>query len=170
MEPKRPTIVDVARLSGVSMKTVSRVFNKEINVRPVTRDKVLAAAESLQYRPSRAARQLASDLTFVVGMLYDNPNSEYVTTIQFGSLQECRQHGYNLLINPCRADSAELLGEVVDLQHQVDGLIVLQPLSDVVQLNELLRDGGVPCVRVSQRRFPGFPWISVDDHEAVALS
>ena len=44
MIPKRPTIDDVAELAGVSIKTVSRVFNQEPNVRPETRNKVVAAA------------------------------------------------------------------------------------------------------------------------------
>ena len=45
MITKRTTINDVARLAGVSIKTVSRVFNREPHVRPSTRDKVVAAAE-----------------------------------------------------------------------------------------------------------------------------
>jgi len=166
MVAKRATIVDVAKLSGVSIKTVSRVFNQEANVREATRDKVIAAAETLHYRPNLSARQLASNLTFVVGMLYDNPNSDYVTAVQHGSLQECRKNGYNLLINPCEADSPDLIREVIDLYHQVDGFIVLQPLSDVERLNRLLLDRHIACVRVSQRPFAGFPWISVADEEA----
>ncbi len=164
-ESKRATIVDVARVSGVSMKTVSRVLNREANVREATREKVFAAAESLGYRPNLSARRLASQLTFVVGMLYDNPNSDYVTTVQFGSLQACRENGYNLLINPCRADALDLISDVDDVRHQVDGFIVFQPLSDIEALNQFLLDKGVPCVRVSQRRFEGFPWISVDDDD-----
>ncbi len=156
----------MARLAGVSIKTVSRVFNREPNVRPATRDKVLAAAESLNYRPNLSARQLASNLTFVVGMLYDNPNGDYITAVQDGSLQACREYGYNLLINPCRADPDTLVDEVIGLQRQVDGFLVLQPLSDLQRLNELLLDNGIPCVRVSQRPFDGFPWVSVADEEA----
>ena len=43
------TIDDVARQAGVSIKTVSRVLNREPNVRQATRDKVLAATKSLGY-------------------------------------------------------------------------------------------------------------------------
>jgi LacI family transcriptional regulator len=163
---KRPTINDVARIAGVSIKTVSRVFNQEPNVRPSTRDKVITAAETLNYRPNQSARQLASDVTFVIGMLYDNPNSSYVTDVQYGSLQVCREYGYNLLIHPCHADSPDLIREIIGLQHQVDGLIVLQPLSDHHELNRALLDHSIACVRVSQRPFAPFPWISVGDKEA----
>ena len=163
---RRATINDVAELAGVSIKTVSRVFNHEPHVRPSTRDKVISAAETLNYRPNLSARQLASNLTFVIGMLYDNPNSDYVTDVQYGSLQVCREHGYNLLIHPCQADSPDLMEEVVGLHHQVDGFILLQPVSDIQSIRPYLLENDIACVRVSQRPFEGFPWISVGDREA----
>jgi LacI family transcriptional regulator len=163
---KRTTINDVARLAGVSIKTVSRVFNREPHVRPETRDKVVAAAETLNYRPNLSARQLASNLTFVIGMLYDNPNSDYVTGVQYGSLQVCRENDYNLLIHPCRADAPELMTEVRGLHRQVDGFILLQPVSDIEAICRFMLDQNVACVRVSQRPFEWFPWISVGDSEA----
>jgi LacI family transcriptional regulator len=160
----------VADLAGVSIKTVSRVFNREPHVRGETRDKVVNAAATLNYQPNLSARQLASQRTFVIGMLYSEPDpaneNDYVTAVQSGSLQACRKDGYHLLINPCRADSAGLFGEIISLSQQVDGLIVLQPLSDMKSLNHLLLENKIPCVRVSQRPFDGFPWISVDDADA----
>jgi LacI family transcriptional regulator len=170
MISKRPTIDDVARLAGVSIKTVSRVFNQSPNVRGATRDKVVAAAETLSYRPNLSARQLASNRTFLVGMLYEQPNpdneNDYVTAVQSGSLKACQDSGYNLLIDPCRADSPDLANEVIGLSRQVDGFIVLQPLSDLPSLNQLLLENGIPSVRVSQRSIDGFPWVSVGDVDA----
>jgi len=170
MLSKRPTIDDVARIAGVSIKTVSRVFNRAPNVRPETRAKVVAAAETLQYQPNLSARQLASNRHFLVGMLYDDPNpqneNDYVTAVQSGALKACREYGYNLLINPCPAHSPDLISEVIALHRQVDGFIVLQPLSDLQDLTRLLLEHDVACVRVSQRPFDGFPWISVADADA----
>jgi LacI family transcriptional regulator len=166
MIARRSTINDVARLAGVSIKTVSRVLNHEPHVRPSTRDKVLAAAETLKYQPNPSARQLASNLTFVIGMLYDNPNSSYITEIQFGSLQACRENNYNLLIHPCEADTTDLINEVIGLHRHVDGFILLQPVSDSQEVCRLLLENRIACVRVSQRRFEGMPWISVGDSEA----
>jgi LacI family transcriptional regulator len=167
---RRPTIDDVARLAGVSIKTVSRVLNREPNVRPTTRAKVLEAAETLSYRPNLSARRLASNRTFLIGMLYDKPDLEnendYVTAMQSGSLHACRESGYHLLINPCRLDSPDLIEEVIGLSRQVDGFIVLQPLSDLARLNQLLLDRDIPCVRLSQRPLAGFPCISVGDEDA----
>jgi LacI family transcriptional regulator len=172
MLSKRPTIDDVARLAGVSIKTVSRVFNQAPNVRAATRDRVLAASESLNYRPNLSARQLASNRTFLVGMLYHAPDLEnendYITALQTGSLRACRDSGYHLLINPLQLDAPDLSREVIGLSRQVDGFIVLQPLSDLESLNRLLLENDIPCVRVSQRPFDGFPWISVGDEAAAA--
>jgi LacI family transcriptional regulator len=166
MISRRATINDVARLAGVSIKTVSRVLNREPNVRPATYDKVVAAVERLNYRPKLSARSLAGNRSFVIGMLYDNPNSDYVTEMQYGSLQACRENDYNLLIHPCDANSPDVTKDAVGLDDQVDGLILLQPVSDIQTLCQLLLARKVPCVRVSQRPFAGFPWISVADSEA----
>lgn len=53
------TVFDVAKLAGVSIKTVSRVVNDEPHVRPSTRDRVDQAIATLNYRPDEAARTLA---------------------------------------------------------------------------------------------------------------
>ena len=163
---KRSTIDDVARLAGVSIKTVSRVLNDEPNVRPATRDRVLDAAAELEYRPNLSARRLAANRAFVIAMLYDNPKApDYVAEVQDGALHACRARGYDLLIHPCDSRSPTLVKEVFDLHHQatVDGFVVLQPLSDLEELNQALLDHGILAARVSQRAFPGLPWISVGD-------
>jgi LacI family transcriptional regulator len=168
MSKKRPTIHDVARLAGVSIKTVSRVFNHEPNVRQATHDRVVNAAEMIDYRPNQSARRLAANRAFVIGMLYDNPNADYVTEVQYGSLEVCRKNGYSLLIQPYQSDSPGLIDDVVDLQRQVtvDGFVVLQPLSDHHGLIHALISRDIPAVRVSQRPYEGLPWISVGDREA----
>lgn len=168
---KRPTINDVARRAGVSIKTVSRVFNNEPNVRPATRDRVVDAADQLGYRPNLSARRLAANRAFVIGMLYDNPKApDYVADVQYGALRICQSRGYDLLIHPCDAQSPGLVDEILDLHQQatVDGFVVLQPVSDQERLNRALLDHGIVSVRVSQRPFAGLPRISVGDQEAAA--
>jgi DNA-binding LacI/PurR family transcriptional regulator len=60
MSQKNANMYDVAKLAGVSHQTVSRVINGSASIKPETRDKVLAAIEELGYRPSMAARALAT--------------------------------------------------------------------------------------------------------------
>jgi DNA-binding LacI/PurR family transcriptional regulator len=64
-----PVMADVARLAGVSHQTVSRVLNDHPNVRPPTRDRVLAAIRELAYRPNAAARTLVTRRTHTLGVI-----------------------------------------------------------------------------------------------------
>ena len=86
---RKSTINDVAALAGVSIKTVSRVLNREPKVRPTTRDRVEAAMQELRYRPNSPGRMLASRRSYILGLVY-NANSSYITSIQNGALDACR--------------------------------------------------------------------------------
>jgi DNA-binding LacI/PurR family transcriptional regulator len=67
--PNRPGLRDVARLAGVSHQTVSRVFKGHAIVRASTRDRVLAAAAELDFRPNAAARALATGRSRMLGVV-----------------------------------------------------------------------------------------------------
>jgi len=166
---RRATIEDVATRAGLSIKTVSRVFNLEPNVRPETRERVLAAASQLEYQPNLSARRLASKRSFVIGLLYDNPDSDYVMGIQEGALAVCRPNDYHLLIHPCRSCAPSLVEEVLSLHRRsmVDGLILTQPVADFEPLITALAEAEIAVVRISQRPGAGgSPCISVDDEQA----
>ena len=110
------TIEDVARHAGVSIKTVSRVLNSEPNVRQATRDKVLAAAQSMGYAPNISARRLAARRSFIVALVYrDDDVNYYIPDIQHGALDVCRERGYNLLLHPCQ-------GSINDAAHEIEQL------------------------------------------------
>ena len=100
----RATIDDVARLAGVSIKTVSRVVNREANVRESTRKRVDEAVAELHYSPNQSARSLASRRSFLIGLLYDDPgryavpSSGYVIKLQQGLLRACKAANYDVLI------------------------------------------------------------------------
>jgi len=169
MRKRQATIQDVAARAGLSIKTVSRVLNGEPNVRPPTRERVLAAARELDYQPNVSARRLASKRSFVIGLLYDNPDSDYVMGIQAGALAVCRLHDYHLLIHPCSTLAPSLNDEALSLHRRstVDGLILTQPVADFEPLVTALSEADVAFVRISQR--PGMakaPCISVDDEQA----
>jgi LacI family transcriptional regulator len=169
MAKRRATIEDVAARAGFSIKTVSRVLNREPNVRSQTRDRVLAAAGELAYQPNLSARRLATQRSFVIGLLYDNPDSDYVMGIQAGALAVCRAQNYHLLIHPCCTLAPSLIDEVLSLHRRstADGLILTQPVSDFEPLISALVDVGIAFVCISQRPGPGAAaCISVDDEQA----
>jgi LacI family transcriptional regulator len=169
MRRRRATIDDVAAEAGLSIKTVSRVLNGEPNVRPQTRDRVLEAAKVLAYQPNVSARRLASKRSFVIGLLYDNPDSDYVMAIQDGALAVCRRLDYHLLIHPCRILAPSLVDEALSLHQRstVDGLLLTQPVADFEPLLEALIQSDVVFVRMSQRIDLGdAPCVAVDDEQA----
>lgn len=165
----KATIDNVAALAGVSIKTVSRVVNKEPNVRQATRDKVLKAIEALDYRPNLSARSLAGNRSYVIGLLYDNPSANYVIDVQDGVLTTCRAQGYDVLIHPCNHQQPDLEREVGDLlrQTRIDGVILTPPLSDVMSILDVLRERQIPFVRIAPTLKKSIsPYVETNDAEA----
>lgn len=144
------TIEDVAKKAGVSIKTVSRVLNKESNVRQQTRDKVQKAMDALDYQPDPVARRLASKKSFLIGLLYDSSSAGYVMDIQGGVLKICRSEHYELLIHPCDhlGNVVPEINSLID-QLRLDGILVTPPLCDIPNLSKALHSKGVPFVSIA---------------------
>jgi LacI family transcriptional regulator len=149
----RIRIEDVARRAGASPKTVSRVLNNEPNVREALRERILAAVKALGYRPNPSARSLASNRSFLIALLYDNPSPHYVMEVQNGVLDACDAQRYSMMVRPLRADAADFLERVDTLvsQFRPDGLVLTPPITDHAGLAELLRSRGMPCARISPK-------------------
>lgn len=163
------TINDVARLAGVSIKTVSRVMNNEPNVRPETRDKVQEAATLLHYRPNLLARSLAGARSFLIGLFYDNPNAAYITDMQRGVITRAREQGYHLLIEPQDSHAPDLVSKISSLLATIrlDGVILTPPLCDMAVVLHAIEAAGVPYVRVSPFLNPGrSPCVRMDETQA----
>src|SRR6476646_6983543 len=103
-------IEDVALKAGVSMKTVSRVFNNEPNVRERMRARVEAAAKELNYRPNPSARSLAGNRSYLLSLDYANPG-------HVGAVEEAiAQHRLDgLILVPPFADDIALLKRLDEL-------------------------------------------------------
>jgi len=151
---RKPTINDVARLSGVAKVTVSRVINDSPLVTDATRRKVTAAMEQLNYVPDPQARGLASKRSFLLGLVYDNPNALYVSDIQRGILRVCRQAGYELIMHPSDMTSPGLTKEISQFvsRARIDGLILLSPISQIDSLARRLKKNHVRYVRISPKK------------------
>lgn len=146
----RATIKDVSRVAGVSIKTVSRVLNKERYVSDDMRQKVEEAVARLNYHPSLAARTLAGRRSFQIGLIHDNPSPYYIFNMQAGVGQRCREADFRMIVQPCDINSPGLvddIGALID-QAQLDGIIMTPPVTDVgTALAELFRRK-IPVVRV----------------------
>ena len=82
------TIKDVARLAGVSFKTVSRVINRSPYVTEAVRQRVLRAADSLEYRPHHHARHMRTEHSKTFAFISDviaATAADRVSVIELGS-------------------------------------------------------------------------------------
>jgi LacI family transcriptional regulator len=145
-----PTILDVARQAGVSMKTVSRVLNNEPHVRQAVRDKVQAAVRLLDYQPNLAARQLAGQRSFIVAYPFNNPSAAYITNVLMGAARACRDRGYHLVSEPIDLDDQiNATIERLILTLRPDGMILTPPLCDMATVVEHVERLAVPLVRIA---------------------
>ena len=147
----RPTINDIARMAEVSKKTVSRVLNKSPFVSPETRAKVEEIISRTGYVPDPQARGLAFRRSFLVGIIYDNPNPQYVVNMQQGILDGLRGLGYELVIHPCDRRSRNYLA---DIRHFVErqklfGVVMPPSVSEDEQLARLLEELKCPYIRIA---------------------
>ncbi|WP_200307023.1 LacI family DNA-binding transcriptional regulator [Streptomyces adelaidensis] len=124
--------MDVARLAGVSQKTVSRVFNDEPYVSADVRRRVLDAAEQLGYRLNSAARALASGRTRSLGVVSLGTALYGPATLLVGIERVARDLGYALhVVNTMEGDPAGIAGAVGSLLGQgVDGIIISEPIDE----------------------------------------
>src|SRR5215207_1485097 len=127
--PRSAVMIDVARLAGVSQKTVSRVVNSAPHVRPDVRERVNRAIEQLGYRPNVAAQALARERSHTIGVLalgtrFFGP-SRRVFTLE----HEARRLGYTMALTSVPDVSARSVADGIDalLKRGVEGLVVEVP-------------------------------------------
>lgn len=167
---KPVSIYDVAKRAGVSIKTVSLVINRQPNVSLQTRTAVLAAIDALAYRPNVFARGLASERSYLIGLLHDVAPGSYIADLQLGALARCRDEGYHLiveLLNPQQdLDLSQRVRSLVS-ESVLHGVILTPPLCDERIVMEELTRAQTPFVRIAPgTRMPGTPAISIDEYKA----
>ena len=146
-QPKPPTIVDVARVAGVSKSTVSNVIRSVEGVTDETRLAVTAAIEQLGYRPNALARQLARRHTRIFGVIVGDLGNTFHAGMAKLVEREAASRGYatmfsNTLGDPAvEADSIEMM-----LEHRVAGIVFLA-FSEPRKIRSLL-EGKLPVVFV----------------------
>jgi LacI family transcriptional regulator len=150
------TIIDVAKLAEVSITTVSRVINNEPSVRTRTREKVLEAIKTLNFKPNLSARNLSGSKSYLIGYIYDTPNTYYITGMQNGILNACRDQGYGLLIHPYHNKPEDIIEELKTLIHQsrLSGLILTPPFSENSDITDALDEMSVEFVAIVSGHTP----------------
>ena len=151
--PKKVTINDVARLAQVSKKTISRIINNAPNVNEETRIKVNLIIGALGYKPDPQARALAFRRSFLLGLIYDNPNAHYVVNMQMGILDHLKDTGHELVVHPCDRRAPEFLENIRDFieRQRLMGVILLPPIAEDRALIDLIQSLNIPLIRITAR-------------------
>lgn len=140
-DERRPTIVDVARVAGVSVSTVSRVVRKHADVRTATRARVQDAIDLLGYQPSAIARALVSGRTRLIALLVSDIANPFYPQLARSVEQEAKRSGYTVVI--CNTDDrASETRRYLErlLQQGLDGVIHASAAHDEDVVRELMPD------------------------------
>jgi DNA-binding LacI/PurR family transcriptional regulator len=127
--PRAASIRDVARAAGVSHQTVSRVLNDSPQLHAKTRERVLAAIEELQYRPSAAARALSTNRTKTIGVVAAT-RAHYGPSRSIEAIEDAaRSRGYFVTSSSMpRSDDASVRAALASLLAQsVEGVVIIGP-------------------------------------------
>ena len=129
MEQKRKaTIVDVAKLAGVSVATVSRVVNANYPVKEETRTRVQAAIKELDYVPNVQARELNMRRSSTIGVVVPGLYNMFFAQVIDGIEDYLRQDAYSLLLNCAKNDAKQEMRCITALvSRNVSGIIVISP-------------------------------------------
>lgn len=145
------TAHDVARLAGVSQSAVSRSFTAGASVAPETRDRILAAARTLGYRPNAIARSLITRRSRIIGLVMSYLENQFYPLVIERLSQALQRDGYHVLLFISEtADADAVLADI--LQYQVDGIVMASTTLSSA-LAQDCAEAGIPVVlfnRVAQ--------------------
>ncbi|HJQ49711.1 MAG TPA: LacI family DNA-binding transcriptional regulator [Gaiellaceae bacterium] len=155
--PKTSTIREVAKLSGVSVSTVSRVFNGYGDVSAATKERVLETARSLDYAPSAAARTLVKQRSQLIGVVLftgrEHPDigHPFFQDVLVGLKRGIGARGYDVLLFATEqpgssGDSAHSYLRRAR-HHRVDGIVLMGVDRDDPEVTKLL-EAQIPLVGV----------------------
>ncbi len=176
------TIRHVAADAGVSLQTVSRVINKEPNVRPEMMARVQDSIARLGYVPSIAAQRMAGSRSYLIVALNDRERTiagwrdrqgtDWVDQMLLGGMLTCAEHGYRMIVELVDTHSdhieRELLAAIAAIQP--DGVILTPPHSENPLITSLLEEHRIAFARIGSRNAgPGFA-VAMDEAGAARIA
>ena len=162
------TVNDVAKRAGVSMKTVSRVINREDSVAKETRRKVLAAIEDLEYVPNLWAQRLRSGQSGVIALLFYDATPSYIMDVINGLMDCGDQYHYTINLHRVNVKDPKQVDHILSVagQKQIEGFVITPPCDNSEQLIDGLHRMKFPFVQLSPRkRTNEYAWVSATDEE-----
>jgi DNA-binding LacI/PurR family transcriptional regulator len=164
---------DVARLAGVSTKTVSRVINNESNVAAETLERVKRAIADLNYVPNAAARNLSRGRAMAIGMVVGwSARAAFFSMLTDSLLRDTVRRGYSLVLFPGDGNAAHRVHRAL-LGRQIDGVILDSPAGDDAELVGRLEAMGTPHVVIHPNhpdRFSQASFVRIDNFAGAKLA
>jgi len=135
--PRPVTLLDVARVAGVSRTTASAALGGSGRISDATRERVLLAAQRLGYMANPAARHLRRGTLGILGLYLPNQvlSLAYYMNFAFGAAEQARVRGFALTL------LAPSLGGHRSAEVPVDGFLTVDPLARDPAVGELLHSG-----------------------------
>jgi LacI family transcriptional regulator len=165
------TISDVARSAGVSIKTVSRVVNNEVNVAESTRKRVLSVIEALGYTPNPSAQRLARGQAGLIGLIFHDATAAYVMDVLNGLLAVGEDYGYRVSLHRCNIKQPEDIQRIIRVasQNQVEGMVFTPPCDNAPEIVEALNAMRFPFVQLTPyERSNRCSWVAATDEQGAA--
>lgn len=164
---KRSTSLDVAQLAGVSRTTVSFVLNNvlSVSISDITRQRVLDAAQKLNYSPNVAGKKLVSGKSYTIGLVLCQLPEQIFTDaflpqVILGVEQAAIQQGFHVLLKPVDPNDTGGYARLITENH-VDGILLSGPRQDDAALMNLHRQR-VPILLMGQLPNTDIPFVDVN--------
>jgi DNA-binding LacI/PurR family transcriptional regulator len=168
---KKANIYDVAKLSGVSHQTVSRVLNNHSSVKADTREKVEKAISELNYRPNQAARQLVTSQSRIIGILIAGSELYGPWAILNAMEREARVEGYSVISISILPDSPESWKSGIEQLRNlnIDGVIAIAlPSAIIKEVEKSLNTATIVIVDAEPSK--KFDTVNIDNYQGGKLA
>lgn len=170
MPTKQPTLDDVAAAAGVSRAAASRALNRRAGVTIEVRERVVAAADALGYRPNRSARRLAGGGSSVLGLVLGADGLErrpWMVALLQALARAADRQGQGLMTVVDSATPSQTIRNLIS-DGLVEGVLVRAGAVDAPWVEELV-DAGLPAVLIGHHvRHPDVPTVDSENVEASA--
>lgn len=175
MASKKLTIKEIAKLSGISVSTVSRAINNHYDISPETKRRVQEVIDKYGYVPNNSARNLKLNDARNIAVLVKGITNPFFTNMLKVFERECTSHNYSLVLEHVEEDQNEVeVAALLEKEKRLNGIVFLggNPLQSVDWLKRLT----VPYVFCSvavtdSKKFSRYAYVSIDDRrEAEAVT
>ena len=148
------TIKEVAKLAGVSISTVSKIINnKDQNINPQTREKVLKIVKEYNYSPYSMIKNISNTKSFVLGLLLSDSNHH--DALLNGILRTAQANGYSLLLFDSENNPETELKNITKLvRNKVDGVIWEHVNADSVNHDKYFAEMDIPVSHLNASDCP----------------